>query len=98
MDKLGSLPLALDQAGSLLFSKSMSIGDYLIRFDEEFPSMMNNGVWQYDKTTFTTWEVSFSTLGKEAQELLLLCGFFDHDEILLDILLPREKLQEFGIC
>lgn len=96
-----SLPLSLDLAGSFVFESSISFKDYLTRFDDEFPSLMGSqppkAVWQYEKTTFTTWEISFQRLGEQAQKLLLLCGFFNNDEISLEILLPKEKMAEFGI-
>lgn len=95
------LPLSIDLAGSFIFESSISFKDYLTRFDDEFPSLMDSqppkSVWQYEKNTFTTWEISFQRLGEQAQKLLLLCGFFNNDEISLAILLPKEKMVEFGI-
>ncbi|KAI5836931.1 hypothetical protein DFP73DRAFT_620673 [Morchella snyderi] len=41
-------------------------------------------------------KISFAALGPAAQQLLLLCGFFDNEDI-WEGLLPLERLKEFGI-
>lgn len=102
VERLGALPLALDQAGSYINSIQIPYREYLPRFDGEFSRIASkrppNSVWQYrEDTVLTTWEISFTALGPGAQELLLLCGFFDNKDI-WDGLLSTGRLQtELGM-
>ena len=93
---MGALPLALDQAGSYINTMQIPFSKYLLLFERAFAKVAAKKppkpVWQYrDDTVFTTWEVSFNALGRAAQELLLLFGFFDNESI-PEELLPRENL------
>ena len=102
VEKLGALPLALDQAGSYISAMQIPFGKYLVRFECAFAEVTAKKpptvVWQYrSDTVFTTWEVSFNALSPAAQELLLLLGFFDNQSI-PEELLPLERLnKEFKI-
>ena len=102
VEKLGALPLALDQAGSYISAMQIPFGRYLVRFENAFTEVTAKKppavVWQYrSDTVFTTWEVSFNALSPAAQELLLLLGFFDNQSI-PEELLPLEGLnKEFKI-
>jgi hypothetical protein len=101
VQKLGALPLALDQAGSYISSMQISYSQYLSRLNSAFAEIASKRppkyVWKYrEDTVFTTWEISFAALGPAAQQLLLLCGFFDNEDI-WEGLLPLERLKEFGI-
>ena len=96
--KLGMLPLALDQAGSYINSMHIPFSKYLLLFESTFAVVTAKRpptvVWQYrDETVFTTWEVSFTALGRAAQELFLLFGFFDNESI-PEELLPLERLND----
>lgn len=102
VDKLGALPLALDQAGSYISSTQIAYDQYLPKFNLQFAKIANkrppNAVWQYrDDTIFTTWEISFATLSPGAQELLLLWGFLDNEDIWEGILHPLGLKIELGI-
>lgn len=102
VDKLGGLPLALDQAGSYISSTQIAYDQYLPRFNKTFARMAAqrppNSVWTYrEDTIFTTWEISFATLSPGAQELLLLCGFWDNDAIWEGLLAPESVKTELGI-
>lgn len=102
VQKLGGLPLALDQAGAYINSVQISYSQYLERFESAFAKIAAKrppkSVWQYrEDTLFTTWEISFAALRPGAQELLLLCGFLDNEDI-WEGLLPVERMKEsFGI-
>ena len=102
VEKLGALPLALDQAGSYISAMQISFRKYLVRFECAFAEVTAKKpptvVWQYrSDTVFTTWEVSFNALSPAAQELLLLLGFFDNQSI-PEELLPLGRLsKEFRI-
>jgi len=88
--KLGFLPLALAQAGSYISQCQMSPQKYLTLFNENFKTVATRGAqqaqWQSSaemksRTIFTTWEISFATLSRSAQELLLLCAFLANEDI-----------------
>ena len=96
--KVGTLPLALNQAGSYVSAMQIPFSSYLLRFESAFAEITAKKpptvVWQYrDDTVFTTWEVSFNALGLAAQELLLLFGFLDNESI-PEELLPKERLND----
>lgn len=99
--KLGSLPLALDQAGAYICAIRISFSQYLPRFEARFKEIAAKrppkGVWSYEETVFTTWEVSFRALRSPAQELLLLCAFFDNEDIWEGLLPQKELKEKFGI-
>lgn len=98
VQKLGALPLALDQAGAYINLGQISYAQYLSKLNAKFPIIAAKRppkpVWQYrEDTIFTTWEISFAALGSGAQQLLLLCGFLDNEDI-WEGLLPAERLKE----
>ena len=100
--RVGSLPLALDQAGSYVSTMQISFNQYLLRLESAFPQVTAKrplaAVWQYrNDTVFSTWEVSFNALGPGAQELLLLLGFFDNESIPEELLTLERLNDEFRI-
>jgi hypothetical protein len=79
-----------------------SFQDYLDLLDGEFGKIAKYGGpgWLSDQRTgglnrnvFTTWEVSFASLSRPAQELLLLCGFLANADIPDKLFLQAGKLQ-----
>jgi len=81
-EKMGYLPLALDQAGAFMNVHSMSYRDYLDLYDK-FPLDLLS---EYDdddpdkKTVATTWQISFDKIENPAsRQLLYLCAFFSPD-------------------
>lgn len=102
VDKLGALPLALDQAGSYISSAQIPYHIYLTRFDRGFARIVAkrppNSVWKYrEDTIFTTWEISFAALSPGAQALILLCGFLDNEDIWEELLFSENLKAEYGI-
>jgi len=100
--KLGFLPLALTQAGSYISHMQTSFQNYLCLLDREFGKVAKCGGpgWLSDQRTgdlsrnvFTTWEVSFASLSRPTQELLLLCGFLANADIPDKFFLQERKLQ-----
>lgn len=89
VEKLGYLPLAIDQAGAYLSKLAKPLHAFLPLFEENFNSTLNkkppSSVWQYgERTVVTTWEISFQAIQKEdpqAAELLLLCSFLSYKDI-----------------
>ena len=94
MEKLGYLPLAIDQAGAYLNKLSKPLHTFLPLFEANFKTTLNrkppSALWQYgEKTVVTTWEISFEAIQKEdpqAAELLLLCSFLSNEDINADFL------------
>jgi len=98
---LGFLPLALTQAGSFTSHLQSSFENYLNFLDGEPGKVAKCGGpgWLSDQRTgdvnrnvYTTWEVSFASLSR-AQELLLLCGFLANADIPDELFLQERALQ-----
>lgn len=110
MERLGYLPLAIDQAGAYLSKLSKPLHSFLPLFDANFKSTLSkkppSSVWQYgERTVVTTWEISFEAIQKEdhqAAELLLMCSFLFNKDINTEFLfcgLPEIfKEGEFKFC
>jgi len=103
VEKLGCLPLAIDQAGSYLSMLQKPIQAFLPLFEENFNKTLSkkppSAVWQYgEETVVTTWEISFKAIQEmdpQAAILLLLCSFLANDDIGVDFLcrgLPTQFL------
>jgi len=57
-------------------------------------------VGQHDKSVFATWEISFRAIQEtspKAADLLLVCGFFDHEDIPEELLRRGLGLEEHGM-
>lgn len=89
VQKLGYLPLAIDQAGAYLSRLSKPLYTFLPLFESNFKTVLGKkppeAVWQYgEKTVVTTWEISFQAIqdqDPQAAKLLLLCSFISHEDI-----------------
>ncbi|KAJ7448149.1 hypothetical protein FB451DRAFT_766280 [Mycena latifolia] len=84
VQKLHCLPLAVAQAGACI-SSSRSLEKYLDLYestrsriqllDQQPPQS------EYGWSVYTTWQISFQKLSRQARELLELCSFIHHDRI-----------------
>jgi tetratricopeptide (TPR) repeat protein len=88
---LDDLPLALDQAASLMEMTGMSYADYLTGYENEWGRMLGirRAVRDYPDSIAMTWEMSYQRLRQEsrgAAELLNLCAFLSPDEIQRQVL------------
>jgi len=57
-------------------------------------------VRQHDKSVFATWEISFKAIQEtspKAAELLLVCGFLDHENIQEELLRRGLGLEIHGM-
>ena len=89
VQKLGYLPLAIDQAGAYLNILSKPLHTFLPLFESNFKTVLGKkppkAVWQYgEKTVITTWEISFQAIqdqDPQAAQLLLLCSFISNEDI-----------------
>jgi len=99
---LGYLPLALSQAGAYIHISQYSLSRYLKEYQTKAAYLLSQG-WttrQHDKSVFATWDISFAVIQEEspnASELLLVCGFFDHEDIPEELLRRGLKLKKHGM-
>ncbi|KAJ7448125.1 acyl transferase/acyl hydrolase/lysophospholipase [Mycena latifolia] len=84
VQKLHCFPLAVAQAGAYI-SPSRSLQTYLdlyestrswIQLLDQHPPQS-----EYGWSVYTTWQISFQKLSRQARELLELCSFIHHDGI-----------------
>jgi len=99
---LGYLPLALSQAGAYIHISQYSLSRYLKEYQTKADYLLSQGwtVGQHDKSVFATWEISFRAIQEtspKAAELLLVCGFFDHEDIQEELLRRGLKLEKHGM-
>ncbi|MCJ1433791.1 hypothetical protein MMC27_003156 [Xylographa pallens] len=93
IDRLGYLPLAIDQAAAYLQMTSKPLKNYLSVFEHNFELVMRKkppkALWLYrEDTVFTTWEVSYSavqSLCPEAAEILVISSFFSNQDVPEDL-------------
>jgi len=93
-EKLGDLPLALDQAGAMLAETGMPVDEYLQLLDEHVTGIMAEGkAADYPLSITAAWKLSVSTLEQQlpqALELLRCCAFFGPEPI------PRDVFRQGG--
>lgn len=89
-EQLGDLPLALEQAGALLFERGMSASEYLEQLAERTSQLLSQGrPAEYPVPMTAAWSVSVANLSEslpEAVDLLRVCAFFGSEPI------PREAI------
>ena len=89
-EELGDLPLALEQAGALLFERGMSAEEYLEQLTERTSQLLSQGrPAEYPVPMTAAWSVSVANLSEslpEAVDLLRICAFFGSEPI------PRDAL------
>ncbi|RPB27891.1 hypothetical protein L211DRAFT_472359, partial [Terfezia boudieri ATCC MYA-4762] len=96
--QLGYLPLALNQAGAYIHISQYSLSRYLKEYPNNASYLLSKR-WkggQHDRSVFATWEISFKTIQEKspkAAELLLVCGFLDHENIQEELLRRGLKLE-----
>ncbi|MEQ0561730.1 FxSxx-COOH system tetratricopeptide repeat protein [Amycolatopsis sp. NEAU-NG30] len=79
-EKLGDLPLAIEQAAAWLAETGMSAREYLELFDEKVAEILDTSNPQdYETSVAAAWNVSFDQLSVSnpaAHQLLQVCAFF----------------------
>ena len=103
VQKLGCLPLALDQAGAYIHMQQFSFSRYLKEYETN-SSYLLSGKWKVlgkqGESVFATLELSFDVIQKQnprAAEFLLLCGFIDNEDISEELLRRGMKLSADGM-
>jgi tetratricopeptide (TPR) repeat protein len=88
-EKLGDLPLALEQAGALLAETGLSAQEYIALLDENVTRLMAEGrAPEYPMPMTAAWQLSVAKLDQflpQARELLRCCAFFGPDPIPRDV-------------
>jgi tetratricopeptide (TPR) repeat protein len=88
-EKLGDLPLALEQAGAMLAETGMPVDEYLRLLNEQVTNIMAEGKSpDYPMSMTAAWKLSVSTLEQQlpqARELLRCCAFFGSEAIPTDV-------------
>jgi len=105
VQKLGHLPLALDQAGAYIHMQQYSFSRYLREYETNSSYLLSGkrnaaGRSRQDESVFATLELSFNAIQQQnprAGELLLLCGFMDNEDIPEELLRRGMKLSADGM-
>nr|WP_062433011.1 FxSxx-COOH system tetratricopeptide repeat protein [Herbidospora daliensis] len=88
-EKLGDLPLALEQAGALMYETAMSIDEYIEHLEEQTTALMQMGKSDdYPQSMAAAWRLSVHQLRRrlpEAIEVLRCCAFFGPEPIPRDV-------------
>jgi tetratricopeptide (TPR) repeat protein len=84
-EKLGDLPLAVEQAAAWRAETGMPISEYLTLFDEKVAEILSTSApTGYEMPVAAAWNVSFDVLEKRnpaAHQLLQVCAFFAPEPI-----------------
>jgi len=78
------------------------LGRYLEKYQTKAGYLLSQR-WtakQHDRSVFATWEMSFKAIQEKnlkAAELLLVCGFLDHENIQEELLRRGLKLEKHGM-
>jgi tetratricopeptide (TPR) repeat protein len=88
-ERLGDLPLALDQAGAMLAETGMPVDEYIDLLEEKITQIMAEGrSAEYPMSVTAAWSISVAKVRQQlpqAQELLRCCAFFGPDPIPRDV-------------
>lgn len=89
-EKLGDLPLALDQAAAWQGETGMPMADMLRLLDERFSQLLAESVpANYPGSVMVTWDLAFGRLREQslgAAQLLEICAFFGAEPISVPLL------------
>ncbi|MCA1606545.1 MAG: tetratricopeptide repeat protein, partial [Acidobacteria bacterium] len=84
-DKLGDLPLAIEQAAAWRAETGMPVHEYLRLFDEKVAEILDTSApTDYEASVAAAWNVSFDELrtrNPAAHQLLQVCAFFAPEPI-----------------
>lgn len=88
-DRLGDLPLALDQAGAWQAATGMPVDKYLELFDEQFEQLTEHPAGDYPRPVGATYALTLDRLREQAPgaaQLLDVCAFFGAEPISVNLL------------
>lgn len=87
-DRLGDLPLALDQAGAWQAETAMGVDQYLRLFDEQFERLTEHPAGEYPTPVGATYALTLDRLREQAPgaaQLLDVCAFFGAEPISVNL-------------
>jgi tetratricopeptide (TPR) repeat protein len=88
-DKLGDLPLAIEQAAAWRAVTGMPVSEYLRLFDESIAEILDTSAPpDYEVSVAAAWNVSFDELktrNPAAHQILHICAFFSPEPISRDL-------------
>jgi class 3 adenylate cyclase/tetratricopeptide (TPR) repeat protein len=88
-EKLGDLPLAIEQAAAWRAVTGMPVREYLRLFDESVAEILDSSVHtDYERSVAAAWNVSFDELrmrNPAAHQILHICAFFSPEPISRDL-------------
>jgi hypothetical protein len=89
-EKLGDLPLAIEQAAAWHAETGMPVSEYLRLFDEKVAEIFDESSKSpdYDVSVAAAWNVSFDALRKRnpaAHQILHICAYFSPEPISRDL-------------
>ncbi|MBQ2944313.1 MAG: hypothetical protein IJD93_06465 [Ruminococcus sp.] len=94
--RLGSLPLALEQAAAYIREVRCSIGKYLELLEQSSVDAFDDfyaSPKYYKHLVTTTWSISFHALEESSKQLMNLCAYMAPDRIPIDFFVKsRDKL------
>jgi Tetratricopeptide repeat len=100
-ESLGDLPLALEQAGAVLYESLMSVNEYLRLLDERVTEILSQGIAREYPTSMTAaWQISVAQLKQvspQALELLRCCAFLGPEPIPRDIFKLGSRESRTGV-
>lgn len=101
LEKLGYVPLAVNQAGAYIQNNLYTFSRYLREYEENVTYFLqqNSKIGSRERSVFAAWELSFEAIIKEnprASNLLLICGFLGNDDLCDDLLCRGLGLPEDG--
>lgn len=88
-DRLGDLPLALDQAGAWQAATGMPVDEYLRLFDDQFERLTEHPAGDYPTPVGATYALTLDRLRAQAPgaaQLLDVCAFFGAEPISVNLL------------
>ena len=88
-EKLGDLPLAVEQAAAWRAVTGMPVSEYLRLFDESVAEILDTSAQtDYERSVAAAWNVSFDELKKRnpaAHQILHVCAFYSPEPISRDL-------------
>lgn len=84
IERLGNLPLALEQAAAYIKEVRCSITDYLELLKQSSVDAFSDKYATpeyYEKIVTSTWNISFGALGESSRQLMNLCAYMAPDNI-----------------
>lgn len=100
-ESLGDLPLALEQAGALLYESLMGVDEYLRLLDERVTEILGQGIaLEYPTSMTAAWQISVAQLRQQspqALELLRCCAFLSPEPIPRDVFRLSSQQSNTGV-